>query len=264
MRKILMIDTETTGLDFANDRIIEIGAMVVSEDFKQVHESFNTLVWEQSYPVITEEITELTGITTAELVQAGESPEDALQALEEMASRHKVEKLLAYNEEFDRKMLHAEVERLDPGAKHSNGDTKWLCGLKDHKPNYKCKSWKLMHVALDHGVPVDPNELHRAINDIELTRKMLEASGATLDKLLAYRNSPYVYLRAKVQKPWEDGGKSTDLAKAHGFSWEKAKGDSRVFEKTWVRRIKECDLKEVGEFPFQTATIGAYNANVSN
>jgi DNA polymerase III epsilon subunit-like protein len=263
MRKVLLLDTETTGLDFANDRITEIGAMVVSEDFQDVEEGFNTLVWDQSYPVITEEITELTGITTAELVEAGESPAFAFNEVTKLIQRHEVEKIIAYNEEFDRNMWAAELNRQ--GLPIEQGMAiNWACALKDHKPNYKCKSWKLMHVALDHGVPVDPSTLHRAIADVELMRQMLVASGATLDKLLAYRNSPYVYLRAKVQKPWEDGGKSTDLAKAHGFSWEKAKGDSRVFEKTWVRRIKECDLKEVGQFPFQTATIGAYNANVSN
>lgn len=260
MRKVLILDFETTGLNFETDRIIEVGAMVVSEDFKEVFESFNHLVWDETYPVLTEEIQELTGITTAELVDGAIGPQEMVDVIEDMASRFDVKFVVAYNEEFDSKMLMAELKRLN----EEGGYAKWVCALKDHKPNYKCKSWKLMHVALDHGVPVDPSTLHRAIADVELTRKMLEASGATLDKLLAYRNSPYVYLRAKVAKPWEDGGKSTDLAKAHGFTWEKAKGDTRVFEKTWVRRIKECDLKEVGEFPFQTATIGVYNADLSN
>lgn len=252
---IAIVDVETTGLDPATDRVIEIAVQLTSEDFSEVFGSCNYLMWDASYPKLTPEIQELTGITEDLLLQQGKPPSEVMPIINDMLSS--VDAVVAYNEQFDSKFITKEILEV-VGL---TSQRQWLCAMMDHKPNYKLKSWKLMHVALDHGVPVDPSKLHRAIADVELTRQMLVASKGTAQTLQEYRLSPWVYLKAKVKKPWEDNGVSTQSAKDHGFAWEKAKGDSRIFEKMWVKRIKEIDLKQQKELPFETVIIGGSNAN---
>ena len=125
----------------------------------------------------------------------------------------------------------------------------WLCAMADIETNYKFKSWRLMHLALEYGVIVNPKELHRAINDVELMRQLLQASGTSVEAMLEYQRSPWMYCVAKTQAPWEDNGQSTTAAKALGFAWQQARGDDsgRTFEKRWVKRLKEKDLDALRE-----------------
>lgn len=58
----ILLDVETTGLDTANDRITELAAIRVEDDWK-VTASFSTLVWDRHYPPLTPEVSKLTGIT---------------------------------------------------------------------------------------------------------------------------------------------------------------------------------------------------------
>ncbi len=252
---VMLLDLETTGLEPSVDRITELGFMVTSEDFKQTIDQYNMLVWDESYPPTPPQVTEVTGITDEMLRLGGESPVHMLNAIEASAKIHGVEYIIAYNMQFDRGFLLAECIRQNYSPVQEVG-AEFLCAMVDVKSNQKYKSWKLMHLALDYGVPVDPGLLHRAINDVELMRQMLIASKVTIGEMVAYHNSPSVYLRAMVKKPWEDGGVSTELAKKHGFSWEKCRGDSRVFDKCWVKSMKEIDLKTEGNFPFETKQIG--------
>lgn len=249
--KVLLLDCETTGLVPGNDRITELGMMITSLDFKTIHESYNKLVWDDTYPAITSEITEITGITEDMLRGNSILPHIMCADFGTLLFKHNPKYIIAYNAVFDKSFVESELTRNRQGT-----DTHWLCAMTDVKSNYKYKSWKLMHLALDYGVPVDPNELHRAINDVELMRKMLIASGVHVDDMYEYKNSPAVYVKACVKKPWDDDGVSTTKAKLHGFAWEKAKGDSKIFNRTWVKKIKECELEATrAALPFETTIL---------
>lgn len=115
----------------------------------------------------------------------------------------------------------------------------------------------MSHLAFDHGVLPD-KPIHRAMGDVALLEKLLNKGEYTLEKILTYKNTPWVYLKALVSPPWEDQGKSTSEAKKAGFSYETAKGtDAPRFEKTWVRRIKETELADEKkiELPFKRILI---------
>lgn len=248
---VLLLDVETTGLVAGSDRVTELGMMVTSLDFKTVHESYNKLVWDASYPPISDEVAEITGITDDMLKRNSTQPYLMCQDFNVFIHKYNPKYIIAYNAVFDRAFVDAELTKCGHGVMAN-----WVCAMADVRSNYKHKSWKLMHIALEYGVPVDPNELHRAINDVELMRKILIASGAHVDDMWEYRNSPSVYVKAHVQKPWDDDGVSTAKAKLHGFGWEKAKGDSKIFNRTWVKKIKECELEETrAALPFETTIL---------
>ena len=50
---VLLLDFEATGIDTSKERITEVGAMITSLDFKEVHATFNTLVYDSSYPALS-------------------------------------------------------------------------------------------------------------------------------------------------------------------------------------------------------------------
>lgn len=247
---VMLLDLETTGVNHLVDRITEIGIKVTSHDFKHVYAEYNKLVWEDNYPPITPEVEEITGIDQDLLLGQGIKPWLAMQDFNELVHIHKPSYIIAYNANFDRSFMDVELQRQGHGVMAN-----WICAMTDVKSNYKYKSWKLMHLALDYGVPVDPNELHRAINDVELMRQMLIKTGVTPESMWQYRQSPSIYLAATTRPPWEDGGDSTTRAKQHGFAWEKSKGDDRMFPKRWVKKVKQMDYKPE-EYPFLTTVIG--------
>lgn len=91
--EIVCFDIETTGLDNRNDRITEIGAVVLRNG--QVAETFNTFADPQR--PLTRQITELTGITDEDLVGAPSQAEAIGAFLDFAAGRP----LAAHNADFD-------------------------------------------------------------------------------------------------------------------------------------------------------------------
>ena len=49
MKRIAVIDIETTGLDEENDLIIEIGIVELDLDSGNIRELFNSLIWEKKF-----------------------------------------------------------------------------------------------------------------------------------------------------------------------------------------------------------------------
>lgn len=265
---ILLIDFETTGLDTNKARIIEVGAMVVDDTFARSFplgggfdvKTLTTLVYDEDC-IVTPEITSITGITEEDVKTKGVSPAQMFKMLGNLIDEN-VKYIIAYNRSFDEKIFKAEVERhtmtLDPKINWLY-TTPWLCAMTDIEENYKFKSWKQMHVALEYGITVNPKELHRAINDVELMRKILMESGTNVEEMYKFQTSPWIYIRALCRPPWEDKGASTTIAKNLGYTWEQAKGDAdgRRFEKSWVKKIKEKNWEaEEKAAPFPIRKIG--------
>jgi len=262
---VLLIDFESTGLDTKNDRITEIGAMRTDLQFNpRVTEGtpcdqLSTLVYDESYPDITPEVERVTGITKQMLVDEGAQPNAAFMLLGDLVDVD-LQCVVAFNAEYDKSLFIEEAFRnnmtLNPKINHLM-QIPWLCAMRDIESNYDFKSWRLMHVALEYGVTVNPKELHRAIADVELMRKMLQASGTSPKAMLEFQQEPWVYVEAFVTKPWEDGGKAATLAKAAGYSWEKAKGDptGREFKKSWVKRIKQKDFDKELTLPIKVEKV---------
>ena len=243
--KILGLDFETTGLDTATCDVVEVCAVLVDDATvdkagrqMQMVEKLSELVYSAHYKPLPPEITELTGITDKELMARGIAEEMALQRL--LGLMAEAQLVVCHNVGFDKKVLYAWAKRLGKEVP----ERQWLCTLTEvpYEKKYKCR--KLSHLALDHGITVHGDDLHRADYDVHLMLGVL-LWFYDLPKVLAYAREPWVYLQARIPKPWDDGGAGKEQAKKLGFSWEKIHGDERVFEKLWVKRVKASEIEVI-------------------
>jgi DNA polymerase III epsilon subunit-like protein len=246
------IDFEATDKEPKTARITEIGAQifdVADGAWRPVDEGFNCLVYAPDYPSQSEEVLRVTGITDELLKSEGVTPADAIRSLITYAGQAAY--LIAYNKEYDQVLLDEEMKRT--GVAPRVAADRWLCALRDveYPEHYKCR--KLSHLALDHGMPIDPAGLHRAVEDVRLMGKLLEFGKYRFEDVLAYSQIPWVYVKANVSFA------DKDLAKARRYSWEQV--GERKFFKTWVKKIKQTQLeKERAEAPFPVIQLEVESA----
>lgn len=257
----LIIDFEATGVDVKKDRITEIGAWMVETDTLLPLDVYSGLVYDTDYPELSPEVEGLTHITNAQLKAEGIPLVQHMYKMWDMFSEYfkYLEYIVAYNKSFDEELFKAEAERVALGLTNTGNlflQVPWLCAMRDVESNYNFKCWKLSHLAVDRGVDVIASELHRAVGDVKLTRKVLAENNISLHDMYKFQQEPWVYIQAQIPAPWKDGGAGRDQAKALGFSWERAQGDDRVFEKTWVKRVKEHQVgTETERAPFRVVRI---------
>jgi CRISPR-associated protein Cas2 len=156
----VLLDLETTGLDEENNRIIEIGAIKVSENQK---EEFHRLLLMDGD--VTDFITELTGITKQTLLEEGCDRRAAVEAFDDFIGDSL---LVGYNIKFDIKFLESEFRRLD---------LRWK--VRRHvdilsivrKEKLFLDNYKLPNVLLGYGI--DKEVPHRALEDVKLLAELL-------------------------------------------------------------------------------------------
>jgi len=97
---IIMLDTETTGLSFRHDQLIEIACARISG--REIVDTFQTFVHPTG--LIPDEIVALTGITNADVADAP-SAEEAVAALADFCQGQPI---VAHNATFDRTFIEAQ------------------------------------------------------------------------------------------------------------------------------------------------------------
>ena len=102
--RIVVFDTETTGIDFDTDRIIELGAVALEKEGETG--SLNCLIRLPQGHRLPPFIVDLTGITDEELAQKGVSEEEAGAAFCHLLEGAKRPLLVAYNAQFDLNFLY--------------------------------------------------------------------------------------------------------------------------------------------------------------
>ncbi len=184
---IVLIDTETTGLDPENDRVIEIGLVCFVRG--EITLTRNWLV-NPGIPV-SEESRAIHGITEAELATAPPFAAIALEVVETLRGRVPV----AYNAEFDRAFVRREVQRTLPSLRDLppalREDVSWIDPLVWAREIDKYEeSRKLAAVAERLGVKVERS--HRAAEDAEVAGRVLfalrENLPATYGELIRLQN----------------------------------------------------------------------------
>lgn len=241
---IAILDFETTGVDSAICRPIEVAMAIVDEEFNVLTDIYQSLMYHRSYPQIGEDIEALTGIVKEDVYENGKDPEIVLRNIDTLVNDYNVGYMMAYNSEYDSTVYSEELKRCDLFGKPEGkpGHMAWLCAMKDVRTNYKYKCWKLSHLALDYGVAIDPKKLHRASADVLLTIDMLKAAKTNVPEIVEYYGTPWVALEAVTREPWKDGGVSTGKAKEKGFRWETPLGHNKKFTKKWVTMKKEFEV----------------------
>ena len=156
---VVVLDFESTGLNTAKARIIEVGAVKLVEG--TVTETFQQLV--NPGELLSPKITEITGITDANL-QGQPSAAEVLPKLLEFIGDAPI---AAHNAAFDANLLRSELKRLN--LKHDGPVLDTLVYARKLYP--KLKSFRLGALCKHLGVSL--KNAHRAVHDAAATAQCL-------------------------------------------------------------------------------------------
>ncbi len=229
---LLGLDFETDSPDPLKCNPIEWGSQTYNTATKGRGAPFSKFIHETFYPPLPQEIKDLTGIEDHHLHEFGCSQSVFLNLVDPRIKS--ADMLVAYNAQFDRTIL----KRIYDSFQMRFPDKPWFCMRSDLPwPQRMQHCQKFQHRALDLGLAMDNRDAHRAMADVTLMWDVLDLWN--FEDVYAYSQLPWTYLWADIEKPWIDGGKGRDAAKALGFGWEQCSGDERKFPGKWVKRIKE-------------------------
>ena len=108
--RLVVFDTETTGIEFGRDRIIEIGAVALENGAERGN--FNALVRLPAGQMLPPFITELTGITDEQLNREGVDDRTAAEGFCRLLEGAEHPLLVAYNAQFDLNFLYYLLQPL--------------------------------------------------------------------------------------------------------------------------------------------------------
>lgn len=217
VQRVLVLDTETTGLSHASDKIIELAMLLVQVDVA-TGQPFGTVEtfegFEDPGMPIPEVAKQVTGISD-DMVRGQRLDDEQVQALIDRADL-----VVAHNAGFDRPFVEARF----PGFAHKP----WACSFADI--DWKAlgaESAKLSALAQDQGWFYDA---HRALVDCQALLQVLghrvgddggDGQVNGLQRLMAAAVRPSFKLRA-TGSPFD----SKDKLKARGYRWD---GDAKVW-----------------------------------
>jgi len=230
----LVIDTETTGLDTTNDKIIELGFVAFEYDASTggIYRILHTYDgFEDPGEPLEEIVKQITGITDEML--KGKRLDDE----EIIAWFNKASLVIAHNAAFDRQM----IERRLPSLSESN----WSCTLNDIKwQDENISSRKLDYIAYVLGFFFDG---HRAVNDAQatlhiLTKTLPESGKLAMSELLhraREKSRRFFAQHAAFEKK--------DELKAHGYRWMPDYSYTDRFGKekkgVWSGMVSEAEIE---------------------
>lgn len=139
--EIIIFDVETTGLNFTDDRLTEIGAVKLKN--MQVIEQFNTFVNPEKD--ISSNVVKLTGISN-DMVKDAPKTKEALESFFKFCGENPV--LVAHNASFDTTMINNSCARVGIKKDYTYIDTLVLAQcvvtqIARYKLNYLAKYFKL-------------------------------------------------------------------------------------------------------------------------
>jgi len=220
MQRLLIVDTETTGLDPAVDRLIEVGAVLFDVPDRAVLAQVSTLLPVPSNPV--ERINKIAART------AQGTPPVVLQQAQELlqALALHADAYVAHNVAFDSKWLPAFT------------DKPWICTMDDIRwPRVSRTRQSVTGLALDYEVPVWA--AHRALTDCTYLVQVMQRE-PELERLLVQALEPKQFWVAMVS--YSD----RQLAKDAGFQWDQS------VPKAWSRKLTASEAEAL-PFPVRAA-----------
>jgi DNA polymerase-3 subunit epsilon len=240
--RVLVLDTETTGLDQSRDKIIELAMLQVDVDLAPGLPVGDVSVYdglEDPGVPISREIQAITGISS-EMVQGQRLDETRITTMLEDADL-----VIAHNASFDRPFCESRIPAFS--------QLRWGCSFADidwKKEGFG--SAKLEYLAIEKGWFYDA---HRAEVDCHALLAVLgeplpTSSLSGLATIIAASSKPTYRLQA-TNAPFE----AKDLLKARAYRWN-------AEQKVWHTRIDD-EAQLAAEFEWlRTAVYGARGARV--
>ena len=224
-RRVLVLDTETTGLDWRAESIIELAMLAVDVDLQtgkpvgevEVYEDF-----EDPGRPIPPEIVKLTGITTQD-VKGQRLNEEKIKDMVQRADL-----IVAHNAGFDRPFVENRLEVFEHKA--------WACsfqginwkaqGMGSAKLEFLCSELGWFYDA--HRAQVDCHALLRVLSS-PLQSDTSEGSSTGLQQLFKAAENARTVVKA-FGSPFE----TKDKLKARGYRWD---AEARV----WYTAVKSAE-----------------------
>ena len=183
--RLLLFDTETTGLLYSRDEIIEFAAVVLEKRDGRVEvvTEYDELISLTPGNFIPPEITKLTGITNLDLQERGISKDQLCRDIAGMVTGNTL--LLAYNAHFDLSFLYYLLLRSgDPTILKGKDKLDLLTVYKDRR-SYP---HRLANAIEAYGLQDKVVNSHRAVDDVLATVAVMEAMENEKDDLALYIN----------------------------------------------------------------------------
>ena len=183
--RLMLFDTETTGLQYHRDEIIEFAAVVVERQNGNVvvTQEYDELISLSPCGFVPPQLEQLTGITNQDLREKGIPKTRLCRDIAEMVRGNTL--LLAYNAHFDLSFLFYLLLRDgDPAILKGKDKLDLLTVYKDRHsyPHKLCNAIEVYHLQ-DKVV-----NSHRAVDDVLATVAVMEAMELERDDLMCYVN----------------------------------------------------------------------------
>lgn len=223
----LVFDTETTGVDTDEDRIVQL--VIATADAEGNLLAHREWLIDPGVP-IPEEATAVHGLTNAYLEENGQGPATALDEAHTFFNEYVALTWVAYNLSFDLSLIHTEFGRHLGGIVAFGDDVKDTVRLFDPlivdraKDRYRKGKRKLLNVAEHYGVEYEEDKLHDALYDVEITAKVAA-------KVAKKYGLPSNSEQAEMHKAWAENFET--------YLRGVKKDDTIVIEKSWPLREKE-------------------------
>ena len=183
--RLVLFDTETTGLQYSRDEIIEFAAVVVEQrDGKPtIIQEYDELIALSPGGFVPPKIEQLTGISTADIRERGLAKTRVARDIADMLQGNTL--LLAYNAHFDLSFLYYFLLRSgDPMILKGKDKLDLLTVYKDRKPY----PHKLCNAIEAYGLSGKVVNSHRAVDDVIATVAVMEEMEKEQDDLMNYVN----------------------------------------------------------------------------
>ena len=217
VESVLIIDTETTGLDENNDEVIEIGCILYNVPFKSVLSQLSFLL-----PVKNNDAEFINGIS-ADVSNIIQPWKEGMQFFLKLIDS--CDFIVAHNAAFDKKWFgKGALPKIEK---------EWICSLDDinwsFKKNIKSRP-SVTDLALAFNIPVW--NLHRALSDCYYISEVFKRID-NLEEILIKATEPKYLYKAIVS--YED----RLLAKNAGFRW------NSPVHGAWTRKLSETEAIEL-------------------
>ena len=183
--KLVLFDTETTGLQYSRDEIIEFAAVVVElvNGIPTITREYDELVALTPGGFVPPKITELTGISTQDLREKGLPKTRVARDISEMMQGNCL--LLAYNAHFDLSFLYYFLLRHGDPLILKGKDKLDLLTVYRDRHSYPHKLCSAIEV---YGLSGKVVNSHRAVDDVIATVAVMEEMEKEKNDLLNYVN----------------------------------------------------------------------------
>jgi len=183
--RLVLFDTETTGLLYSRDEIIEFAAVVVEQvsGIPTIVREYDELVSLSPGGFVPPKIEQLTGISTQDIRERGLPKTRVCRDIAEMIQGNVL--LLAYNAHFDLSFLFYMLLRDgDPAILKGKDKLDLLTVYKDRHPY----PHRLCNAIDQYGLTGKVVNSHRAVDDVIATVAVMEEMEKEKDDLLNYVN----------------------------------------------------------------------------